>query len=162
MINIATEIEDEKYKNLLNFCLDHCSRFLFVIRPNINLETRGKRLLKELEPYLIGSEIADRWPGTHLLSTNANIFTYELNVFSVRKLQEYANSLFQWRNPELPEDLCFLDGRNSPILVNIAHEKDSYIETNKSTEAIFKSFFDTIGIRYLLLNRPGLTGDTIT
>jgi hypothetical protein len=36
-------------------------------------------------------------------------------------------ALYEWRQPNYPEDLCLLRQDRSPWLVSIAHENDSYL-----------------------------------
>ena len=43
-------------------------------------------------------------------------------------LGEAVEGLFDWIEPELPEDLCILRPDGSPWLVTISHEQDAYFQ----------------------------------
>jgi len=43
-------------------------------------------------------------------------------------LKTEAHGLYDWVQPNRPEDLCFLRSDETPWLATIAHEKDAYFE----------------------------------
>lgn len=70
-----------------------------------------------------------RWaltPGTELLGHFANIYYYKIDDNAKEVLKKYANSLYEWLSPNLPEDLCFFKENKEVWLASIAHEKDSW------------------------------------
>ena len=57
----------------------------------------------------------------------ATIYTYRLDPVLLAEFQTAAPRLYQWVQPGLPEDPCFLRSDASPMLVTIAHERDAYL-----------------------------------
>jgi len=62
-----------------------------------------------------------------LLEETADVLTFRLERAVVALLAEHASSLYDWRQPELPEDLCLLREDGDAALVTIAHEHDAYL-----------------------------------
>ena len=59
------------------------------------------------------------------------IYLFYLVPESAVILKNSANRLYQWQRPYLPDDLCFLRSDESPWLVTIAHENDSYLQADE-------------------------------
>ncbi len=117
----------KEYYELLKVSLGYCNAFLLVVRDSIELSDDGKGLLKSLDEFLISREEKSEWPGTRLWGHTANIYSFELCEEALQILNNAANHLFDWVQPDLPEDLCLQREEGSPWLVNIAHEKDAYL-----------------------------------
>jgi hypothetical protein len=86
----------------------------------------GERLLTDLAPFMTEAQRSSEWPGTKLLDGTACVRQFRIDPESVSILQEAVGSLYDWRQPELPEDLCFFASDGEPWLVSIAHETDAY------------------------------------
>lgn len=50
-------------------------------------------------------------------------------------LKGCAQSVFEWLQPALPEDLCLLRDNGAPLLTTIAHEKLALLELSASDRA---------------------------
>ncbi|MEI0735530.1 hypothetical protein VQ056_00695 [Paenibacillus sp. JTLBN-2024] len=50
-------------------------------------------------------------------------------------LLHISNRLYQWMQPEMPEDLCFLKNGKA-WLINSAHERMSMIDTTDRSEIL--------------------------
>lgn len=46
-------------------------------------------------------------------------------------MRSEANSLYEWVQPALPEDLIFYKDRQEPMFVTISHEQDAFMVANK-------------------------------
>jgi hypothetical protein len=65
----------------------------------------------------------------------ASVSSYRLDPGLVEALAGAVAGLYQWRQPELPEDLCLLRPDGSPWLVTIAHERDGYFTLDDAERA---------------------------
>jgi len=101
-----------------------------------------------LKPFLIKKYKSSEWPGTKLIGHEATIYVLHYNKETITILKKYTNSLFEWIQPNLPEDICFLDENENAILITITHEKDAFVEANKEIEKKFMIFFDEEDIKY--------------
>ena len=91
---------------------------------------------RRLSEFLFAEKEACSWPGTQLHgSRRAIVSHYELNPDSAKILAEIADGLYQWQQPQLPEDLCILRQDGTPWLVSIAHESDAYLELTRDEKA---------------------------
>jgi hypothetical protein len=121
------EPEDSLYRQLLDFALSAAQFALLVIRSSLALHSSAEQVLAKLEPFLQEKEISSKWPGTTLHDAAASVFRYQFDPACAAVLKETAPSLYSWRQPELPEDLCLLRADRTPWLVSIAHEADGYL-----------------------------------
>ena len=127
--NLFVEPSGCNYKNLLDYALGDCKFFLLVTdRDNKQLSPRGKEVLNQLTPFLYKMEMRLEWPGTNLLGNAVPVYTYHFDQDSAEILKSSTEGLYQWQRPDLPDDLCLLRYDESPWLVTIAHEGDSYFE----------------------------------
>jgi hypothetical protein len=130
--NLIKEPSGNLYSDLLDYALEVCEFFLLVTdRENKQLNSEGKRVLGELLPFLNRMEMKSEWPGTVLYGGEVQVYMYHYIPESVVILKKAANRLYQWQRPYLPDDLCLLRSDESPWLVTIAHENDSYLVLNE-------------------------------
>jgi hypothetical protein len=85
-------------------------------------------VLEEPEPFLLSRTDESEWPGTRLFDETASVSKFLLRAETVKVLGMVAEGLFEWVQPNLPEDLCILRDDDSQWLVTIAHERDAYLE----------------------------------
>lgn len=127
--NLLREPIGKNYNNLLDHALSECAFFLLVnYDEKKQLSQKGKEVLNELVPYLYRIETKSEWPGTILYGSGVPVHFYHYVQESVAALKKSASGLYQWQRPGLPDDLCLLRPDESPWLVTIAHENDSYFE----------------------------------
>jgi hypothetical protein len=124
---IANEPTGETYREVIRCGLLYCAQFSLVLRSSIDLNESGSHFLQSLKPFLLKTERTSEWPGTRLLDDVAEVFYYELSPSSAELVTSVSTRLFQWTQPELPEDLCLLRRPAQPWLVTIAHEEDAYL-----------------------------------
>jgi len=126
--NLLIEPSGYNYIDLLDYALGECTLLLLVkYDEQKQLSQRGKGVLDELAPYLYKMEMKSEWPGTVLFGGEVPICTYNFVPESAAILKKSASRLYQWQRPDLPDDLCLLRSDESPWLVTIAHEDDSYL-----------------------------------
>ncbi|MDG3044715.1 hypothetical protein OE903_15155 [Bacillus sp. B6(2022)] len=73
------------------------------------------------------------WASTMLLNNTAKVYYYYTDENAKSILKEFANSLYDWEQPNLPEDLSFFKN-GEDWLVTSSHEEESYIDTENDTE----------------------------
>lgn len=105
----------------------------FVVFDEGGLSAQGRTLISGLFPYLVASERTLKWPGTtQLAGKGVEMFTYELNHQSAEIITNCAESLFDWLEPELPEDLFILDRAHVERLVSVVHEGEAFLTLEPS------------------------------
>jgi hypothetical protein len=123
----ASEPAGKTYSLLLSSAVGLCKRTLLVVRPDLGLSSAGADLLERLRPHGLRAHARSSWPGTVLVQGSASVHESAFNATVARTLHSAAQRLFQWRQPELPEDLCLLREDGSPWLTTIAHEQEAYL-----------------------------------
>lgn len=100
---------------------------LLVVGSELPLSPEGQNVLRELTPFIRQIIPSSEWPGTQLLGTTALVHYFTLCQAAALILQRSSDRLFQWLQPDLPEDLCLLKSLDEPWLVSISHERDAYL-----------------------------------
>ena len=98
--------------------------------------TAPTRLLQRLDPFR--TERRDRWPGTTLLAGAglATLHHFVLSDATIAALTEAVDSIYEWRQPRLPEDLCALRADDTTWLASIAHEGEAWLELTPDEHAL--------------------------
>ena len=135
---IAREPAGERYRSLIDAGLRYGETLLLVERPLIGLEKKGSELLARLEPHLIDVAQQSAWPGTLLYDHTATVYRYRFNFASAQLLKDETDRLYNWVQPELPEDPCILRQDGSPWLITIAHEGFSGLDLDPAEYEEFK------------------------
>ena len=132
---IGTKINSiiEIAEGLLNFT----DSFSLIIREENDVSDNITKLLSALNSFLIEEKFVQEWPGTKLFGGKAKLYRYNLNSESASILHRTEKNLFNWLQPELPEDLTFYKGRQ-PVFISITHEKDAYFELDNDGINILK------------------------
>jgi len=126
--DIETEPRRDMLTSLLAFCGARSTTALLIVREKDWLTDAARRVLSELEPHLLSKTESAEWPGTRLFAGSATVLRYLVTPIFVSLLQSQTEGLYQWQQPERPEDLCFLRQDGTPLLVTITHESDAYLE----------------------------------
>ena len=130
VFDLVEEPRDELYRRLIVWCGEHCATALLVIRDVDDLSEESANILKRLEDNLTTVERSSQWPGTVLVSSNetALVYRYRLTPQTVELFCTLVDGLYEWAEPNRPDDLCFTRADGSPMLVTIAHERDAYLQ----------------------------------
>lgn len=118
---------DETYRAMLHIATRWCSQGLLVVRPSIELSENADKLIQELKPFVFEQSECASWPGTTLLEGVATVIRFELTPKAISLLVACTSGLYDWQQPQLPEDLCLLRQSGEPWLVSISHEHDGYV-----------------------------------
>ncbi|WP_412977694.1 stage III sporulation protein AH [Ornithinibacillus sp. 179-J 7C1 HS] len=146
MYEFLEETKGEKYKNLLDFACSICDSFQLVIRTDMGNPKEIRKILREIEAHKIKMEVTSEWASTMLDGETAEVYFYKTNEDTLTFLKNKTNSLHGWIYPYLPEDLSFFKN-NQPWLINISHEKSTYLKTENPSEV---SCIKNIGIKLTL------------
>jgi hypothetical protein len=85
-----------------------------------------------LEPYTNKIISGSEWPGTKMFDGSALLHFFEYSNATVSILEDFSSSLFQWLQPDLPEDLCLIRNSGDSWLTTISHESDGYLSLSQS------------------------------
>jgi len=134
-LTLASEPSGTQYARLLSAAVAVCPHASLVVRPEIGLSERGERLLRALERFGLARSQVMEWPGTRLFDHAATLCWFDYGGPSQDGLLEFADALYQWRQPELPEDLCLYRADGSAWLATIAHERDAFLDLDEAEHA---------------------------
>jgi len=138
--NLQIEPSNQDYEDLLDYASVDCRYALVVIRDTIRLSLYGQEILEKLSKHLYKNQQTDQWPGTKLLNRQARVLEYHYVPEVVEIFKTNASKLFQWLQPDLPEDLCLLREDETPWLATITHEKDAYfVLSEKEKDNLFST-----------------------
>ena len=133
-LNFTVEPRGALYRDLIRHAVVDCNIALLVVQ-TMPLEQRGQEVLTRLAAFLIEKVESSEWPGTKLLNRTGWVFRYRFEPESAEILAGAADALYDWLQPNLPEDICLLRADGTPWLVSIAHEKDGYLELSQEEKA---------------------------
>ena len=133
-LDALAEPRGSAYRSLVGLAKDRGCQGLLVVRSGARLGERGESLLDQLRPSIRSEAQAQEWPGTRTLDQHL-VLTFELNDVTTTLLARTVSGLFGWRQPELPEDLCFLDSDGEVWLTSVAHESLAWVVAADEAEA---------------------------
>lgn len=86
-----------------------------------------------MRPFELNVRKSSEWPGTQLIGGGvAELHEFKLVPDVVRTMLDEASGLFDWIQPDRPEDPCLLRSDGSPWLTTVAHESDAYMTLDAS------------------------------
>lgn len=135
---IKHEPASDSYRRMLHFAPTLCNQILLVIRTGNRIDPHALAVLESLQPQCLSAEERSQWPGTTLYGHTAHVRQYVLNEQSLSILSNSAHRLFEWLQPELPEDLCLLRSNDMPWLVSICHERDAFLRMTEDEYLAFR------------------------
>jgi hypothetical protein len=127
-IRLVAEPRGQAYRCLLQAAAEQASTAFLVIRESVDLSEGARECLLRLEPYMLSDQSVSEWAGTKLLGGKARMLIYQASAQLVLVLQNYTRGLYDWIQPNLPEDLGFLRNDGSLWLGSTAHEADAWLE----------------------------------
>jgi hypothetical protein len=151
-LRLTDEPRGDVYRRLVGHAASQSEVTLLVVRPDLGLGEEGRLLLGSLAAFLENEQMTSEWTGTRLLDEQARVLRYSLHPSVVGALQAATRRLYAWRQPLLPEDLCFLRAEDEPWLVSISHEEDAYLEL---TQWEYQGLLHAVPEARYLLRRQG-------
>lgn len=130
----TSDPRDATYRALIAFFCERAAIGGVVVRPGIGLLPAGELVLEELSKLAIEDAARLEWPGTRLLGRHPARVLRFATIESAGILTDASDSLFEWRQPDLPEDLHFLREDESPLLTSISHEAEGFLDLTPAEE----------------------------
>jgi hypothetical protein len=157
MYDFTVELQGWFYGDVLEASLDYADAVgLFVQeRPRIYRSTAA--IVEGLNPFFIEQRQVDKWPGTTTLRSKADVlylFTYCEPIVEI--FLGLTQSIYDWLQPDRPEDLHLLRADGSPWLASIAHEKKAWLELRDGELAELRERYPDIASRLALDRSDGM------
>lgn len=119
------------YRTLLRQLWPHARTFSLVVRKDLGSSNRLTKCLEDLERSRIETRMSESWPGTGLIGRVAEVHIFNADQQAFASILKHSVRLFEWLQPELPEDLAVYHGDGSVLLETIAHERDGRVYMSK-------------------------------
>ena len=104
---IAGNPKDEVYKDIIDVAFEICDEFILVVRDDIGKTNNINHVLEKLQSSLKEVWKQSEWPGT-ICCSEALVYYYNINNKAKEVLKQVSNSLHEWLQQNLPEDLSFV------------------------------------------------------
>ncbi len=133
------EPRQDAYRLLVDYSTELCCEAQLVVRDTVECSPRAVAVLESLEPWLVQQARVSAWPGTKLHRTGARLFRYRLGSESASILASAVGKLYDWTQPDRPEDLALMFADGTPWLTTIVHEEDGYLTmSDEQADAFFR------------------------
>ena len=120
---IHKDLHGKDYRSLIRFLAEYASHIQLITHDG-ELSESCRETLCRLQGFNEKVERVNAWPGTQLSpGVTALRHKFSVNMMTVDFVSQHVDSLFSWRWPEQPEDLCFLASDGTPFLILTAHEQ---------------------------------------
>lgn len=126
--NLIKEPKDKVYKDLLHFSLKYCDTFQLVVQHHMQNNVGVQGVISIFKPFLRSVTEESEWPGTVLHKGTATVYLFRVNEKSISLLGDLVDGLYDWVQPNFPEDLCIRRKDNTPWLSSITYENDAYLD----------------------------------
>jgi len=123
------EPSEQIYRDLIDYVVqnDKCKYSFLIVRNDKLISASEQNALQLLAPFLLEVQDVFQWPGTKLLGRTAKLYKYNFCLEFADMLKKLSQGLYEWKHPDLPEDLCLMITEKLPWLFSIAHEKDAVL-----------------------------------
>lgn len=139
------------YRSLIEWLTPRSAELWLIVRHEDLQEQSVEDALDALEPWQRAVQPVSEWPGTRLLAGTATCHRYSCTPSAAAVVATLVDGLYDWQQPELPEDLSFMRDGGSPLLATVAHEREAYLELTPEEEAELRMELPAV---FALLDRP--------
>jgi hypothetical protein len=129
------DMKGNLYKDFLRYSLEHCSEGLVMVRPHLSLSENARSVLTRLAPFRIEAPAAVPWIGAQIFDSRAEMWRFRFVPESLALILEVSSHLYQWEQPELPEDLALFRPDGTDWLVVMAHSRRAYVSVSREERA---------------------------
>jgi hypothetical protein len=136
-INILKEPRDRIYEKLIQHAFKVCKTFILAMQREILMYYPEPEILKKLEPFKIDEVKALYYPKIEYYNHEAMFYFYKCNEETESIIMKEVSGLYEWRYPDLPEDLTFLDDKGDVWMNSISHESMAGINETDRNEVEF-------------------------
>ena len=119
-------ITGDHYKSFIQFAIKKSDHFM-LLKFEDELSENAESLLEKLQPYFIRSKFQKRWPGTITYGKAEEVLYFKAEEGAGEILMEYATGIYDWRAPQLLDDLCFFKD-DKCWFPSTTHEYELYFE----------------------------------
>jgi hypothetical protein len=123
----ASDLCGQDYFDILDYVTEICDSVSLVTQKSNGLSANGHLILEKLHPFINEISDAESWPGTKLFGHTARLYKYAYNRDVASLLKSVTSCLFNWIQPDYPEDLCLYRPDGSVWMTTISHERDGYL-----------------------------------
>jgi Mg/Co/Ni transporter MgtE len=110
---IKSNLNKEEYQKLIAFLATLSPKFSLVIR-DVLQKNKMAHFLERINGHFLAKRIVSEWPGTKLLDNTAELYIFAVTPISIKVIMNSVENLYDWLEPKLPEDLCFLFSDSNP------------------------------------------------
>jgi hypothetical protein len=127
------------YASFLEYSLSMCSIGLLILRPNYRPSGRGIEFGANLQPSVVEIREQSEWPGTKLSRRTVKVMYFIFDEGTAALLRRTTTSLFDWRWPELPEDLCLMRNDQSVWFGSTSHEAQGWLQVSEREMSMLRA-----------------------
>ena len=131
-LDFVEEMTIDDFRGIVRYSLGVCSLGLFIERHGLPASERELAFRERVKPHIVDVREQAEWPGTRLFDSTATVVYFALNSEVSEILSSVDESTFDWRWPNMPEDLCLLRKDESVWFGSISHERDAWLSTTPS------------------------------
>lgn len=134
------ELKGNLYRDFIQHsCEKTCAQGLVVLQSTCPVSTSCTMFLDRLKPEVFEKRYQMWWPGTILLSHDpSEVHHFRTTRNAVAALLS-VKGMYDWLQPDLPEDLCLARSDGSIWLSSIASERESFLNmTTPESEDLFR------------------------
>jgi hypothetical protein len=125
---LGYEPAGSRYDDLLRVGLRYCAYGLLVMQHEFRWTEGAHSALVALKPWLLRQAEGNEWPGTvRPASMPATLLVYRYDADFIDAARSLTRRLYQWEQPDLPEDLSLFRPTGEPWLGTISHEGDGWL-----------------------------------
>jgi hypothetical protein len=135
--DFIAEPRGDDYRTLLGHATRICDEAQLVVLDTVECSSGAASVLANLAPWLLKEIRVSAWSGTILHSGTARLLRYRLCPESATQLALAVSNLYDWVQPDRPEDLALMLPDGNAWLTTIAHERDGYLTMSDEQSATF-------------------------
>lgn len=105
-VEFMSNVSGDEYKNLIDYIYERSDVFGMVVRTDMDQNKSVRDFLKKNEDLITAKKMSHEWAGTITFGDKHEVYFFKTNEES-RKVLDTVDSIYSWRNPDLPEDLFF-------------------------------------------------------
>lgn len=128
--DFVVEPRGKSLQKLVSALGDRCAYVMVVIRDDLGLCDTANSVLSRIGPDVVERIRSSTWPGTTLIGSEATIIRFRPSAVALEGVLSAAEGLYDWQQPVLPEDLCFLRNDGSALFASISHEGDAFLDVD--------------------------------
>lgn len=139
------------YRGLVEWLTPRSAEVWLIVRDEDLQDQSVEDTLNGLGRWQRSAHSVSEWPGTQLLGGTARCYRFDCTPSVAAVVSRLVDGLYDWQQPELPEDLSFIRKNGSPLLSTIAHEREAFLELTPEEEAELRIELPAV---FALLDRP--------